>query len=286
MATDKSKVELERESIKVDSTNNEPEKEVDAEKEEEVEADEEEKEKEKEEDNEDVDKEEDGEKDPEEKHELTAAEKEVEKLKNTIERLKKRVGKTVGEKEEIKKQLADAKIALEKKKEDGEEVLDEDTVNKRAEELANVKATERQFIADCNKLADAATKIDKDFPQKVKVVGEEISPIPSQMVGILTDLDNDNGGAVLAHLVENVDEYEDIIKLPLTKMTSKLLKLSDKLAEEAKPKPRPISKVPAPNETVNGNRSSPQVLTDKMPMDEWVRLRNQQAEERRKAKYR
>lgn len=207
--------------------------------------------------------------------------KSVEKLEKTIARLQKRIDKKSGSEKQLQKQLDDLKAQLEAKQAAGETVLTEEDVNTRAERLAAERLAEREFTRACNKLAEAATKIDKEFDTKVKDMGEEIGPIPSVMIGILEDLDN--GGAVLAHLVNNVDDAEELYALPLPKMSLRLAKLSEKLA--AKPK-REISKVPAPNEPVTHGRVQPAFdpRNTKMDTKEWIEKRNQQVAERRKAR--
>lgn len=252
-------------------------------KDDEKEIEQEEKEEEIEKDNDDEkddEKEEEGEKELETKDEK---DKTIAKLEKTIERLQRRVGKTTGEKGEIAKELNAAKASLEAKLAEGEGLTEEE-VERRAEDRANQLVAQKEFVKAVNKLADDATKIDKNFPTKIKLLAEEVSPIPSHMVAILEDLDN--GAAILNHLSDNVDEYETIHILSPAKMATALSKIGNKLEQEKKPKPKQISKVPEPPETIKGGNSSPNILTGKESMDEFVRIRNQQTEERRKARLR
>ena len=205
--------------------------------------------------------------------------KSVEKLEKTIARLQKRLDKETGNKKDLQKELNAAKLSLEAKQAEGETTFTEEEVQTRAERLAAEKLLQKEFTNACNKLAAEATKIDKKFDDKVKAMGEDIGPIPSQMIGILEDLDN--GGAILAHLVNNVDEAEEIYGLSLAKMSLRLSKLSEKLL--TKPK-KDISKVPAPNEPVSPSSKTSTVLRDNEPMEDWVKKRNAQVEERRRAK--
>src|SRR6185369_3480306 len=100
----------------------------------------------------------------------------------------------------------------------------------------------RQFDKDCEIVQKAALKTDKDFNTKIhQVVAETETPIPGVMIGMLTDLDHENGGEVLAHLANDVDLYEEITNLPPGKMQLKLIRISDKLkaaADEAKKAPK------------------------------------------------
>jgi hypothetical protein len=209
----------------------------------------------------------------EEKEEAEEVEaKSVEKLERTIARLQKRLDKETGNKKDLQKELNAAKLSL-------EATFTEADVQTRAEQIAAEKVLQKEFTNACNKLAAEATKIDKQFDKKVKVMGEDIGAIPSAMIGILEDLDN--GGAILAHLVNNVDEAEEIYSLSLAKMSLRLSKLSEKLL--TKPK-KDISKVPAPNEPVSPSSKTSTVLRDNEPMEDWVKKRNAQVEERRKAR--
>lgn len=208
------------------------------------------------------------------------AAKQVEKLQKTIERLQRRIDKKTGSEDTLRKELIAAKKALEAKKEEGELALTEDEVNARAKKIAQDEMTAREFTRACNKLLDAAIEVDKKFEIKIKALAEDIGEIPSQMIGILDDLNN--GGAVLAHLANNEDEAEKIWQLPLAKMTLQLVKISDKL-EKDKVKEKKISKVPPPNEPVGGRAatSSFDPTNTKMSDKEWIEHRNKQVAERK-----
>lgn len=278
----KSAAELEREKINVtgmpkEEDENKEEKELDATKDDDENKDENEENK-------------DNETNEEDKENLEAStddKKELEKLKKTIERLQKRIGRTVGERDTIKKELVDAKAALESKLAEGEQPLTEEEVNRRANELAKQTVTEREFEAAKTRIAKGAIKADKDFMTKINELAEDIAPIPGAMIGILDDLENENGGAVLAYLANNPDEFEEIHTLPMVKMARRIDKISEKLIEEAKTKPKKISKVPPPTESIGGNAgnsNNSMILTGKESMDEFVRKRNAQVEARRKAR--
>lgn len=216
------------------------------------------------------------------------------------ERMQKRINRvtaehelTKAENEELKKQLAAKKV----------EGLTEEEVNARAKKLADDMVRERetvnaqkQFEKDCDKLAEEALKIDKKFNAKINEMAQEVAAIPSIMIGILADLDNENGGAVLNYLSDNVDEYEDIHTLSEGRMTAKLIRLSDKIKAdtekaiaEAKAKAKKEkSNVPAPITPVNEGRDvrTANALPNEPTknIDDWVRVRNQQEADRRKAR--
>ena len=105
------------------------------------------------------------------------------------------------------------------------------------------------------------------------------------MIGILDDLDN--GGAILASLADDVDEYERIIGLSPAKAAVELTKLSVKISTKLAPKP--VSKVPKPIEPIGGGNSSTNndmTITDKdtKNMNDFIRKRNIQIAERAKLK--
>lgn len=289
MANEKTKSELaeeDRNKIEVTSTNDKEE----VEKEENAETDE--NDKSGEEDNSETDKE--VEKEGEETEEIEEEKKEekspeILKLEKTIERLKGRVSKTSAERDANKTALAEAKAALEAKKVEGDLVLDEAEVERRSEIKANDKAAFAAMQRDADKLLADGVKEDKDFQVKVDAMAEDIGKIPGALVAALAE--SDNGGAVLNYLTDNIEEAQELYDLAakgsFVRLGLKISKLSDKIEKEKKPKPKEISKVPNPGKPVSGNQSkSPNVLTGKENMDEFIRIRNAQSEERRKAKMR
>lgn len=285
--TAKSPAELQREQIKMTGSTSD-----DKDKEETEKEDDKEVEKEETEETEEGEEPEEGDEEEGEKEEVKASEedtkKELEKLRKTVDRLQKRVGKTAGERDTIKKELREAKASLEAKLNDGEQPLTEAEVERRATEKANQTVTQREFDAAQTRLAKAAIKVDKDFMTKITEMAEEIAPIPGAMIGMLDDLEHENGGAVLAYLANNPDDFEEIHTLNLVKMARRLDKISEKLFEEAKPKKKAISKVPAPNEPVGANagNNNSMILTGKESMQEFVRKRQMMVEARRKEKMR
>ena len=197
-------------------------------------------------------------------------------------RIQKRIDKEVAKRKVLEDEVTELKKLLAAKEGDGEKLTKED-VEKEAKRIAIELNNERQFTEDCNRLADAAKKLDKEFDSKMKSLAEDVAPIPGYMIGILADLDN--GGAVLRHFTDNADIYEDIIALPPMKMGVAVTKLASKLEAEIKPKPKAVSKVPAPNEPVGGKGgSNSMVITeaDTKDMQTFVKKRQMQLEERKR----
>lgn len=268
-----------RDAIKVDSFSNKDKENNEDEEEEEPEGEEEDDE-EDEEENETED----------EKKERLAKEKEDRKnarIQKRIDRLTAENGNKDAEIERLRKQLEEKPV----------EGLTEEEVERRAaikaEELAKQKEIEsdqRRFNKDSNKLFNDAVKVDKEFKTKIDEVAEDAGLIPAQMVVVLADLDNENGGEVLAHLANDPDEYEVIINLSPAKMSQRIIRLSDKLKSEKKsatPR-RERSNAPPPIEPVDdGHRNRGNILP-KDPtknMEEYVRIRNIQARKFREDKY-
>jgi hypothetical protein len=296
----KSAAQLQREAIAATMKVAEPEDEVkEEEKEEEKEGDEKEEGDNEDKDGDKEDDDEDDKKPPENETEeqktaRLAQEREQAKEDRKQARIQKRIDKLVAERdltrtenENLKKQLAAKAV----------EGLTEEEVNARAKKIAedivnerNTENTKKQFEKDCELLQKEALKVNKKFNDQVTEMAQEVSPIPAIMIGILVDLDNENGGAVLNYLANNVDEYEDIYSLSEGRMTAKLIRLSDKIKEEevkAKAgKKKEHSNVPPPVTPVNEGRDvrTANVLPNNPTknMDDFVRIRNMQVEENRK----
>lgn len=214
--------------------------------------------------------------------EKTAEELEAEKLasKSTAEkaRIQKRIDKEVAKRKTLETENAELKAQL-AAKETGEGKFTEEDVEKQAEALANQTMADRDFANACSRLEKAASKLDKNFTVNIKQLGEEVGPIPGAMIGVLDDLDN--GGQVLQHFTTDPDEYERLIGLTPLKMASEVTKLAEKLA---KPKAKEVSRVPPPNEPLGGNARNDTPLSDKDPMDVWIKKRTKQVAERAAAK--
>ena len=280
----KSAAQLEREKIKVTTNPSKEEKEIEDGK---SEAEVPENNEEQEEGQEEGDEEENEEgKEENQEQELTPEQKQIKALERKLERLQKRVGKTAGERDQIKKELKEAKTALDAKLAEGTQPLTEEEVNRRARELANQELTAKEFNDAQERLIRDATKIDKNFMSKINDLAADIAPLPGFFIGSLDDLDN--GGEVLNYLSDNPDEYEDLLAINKpTKIIKGLVDISNKLIEAKKPKPKKISDAPPPPKPLKGSNKSP----DQLPpdptknMEEYIRVRNQQEAEKRKARF-
>lgn len=219
----------------------------------------------------------------EDEEEVEEKEDDPEKLKKTIERLKRRIGTKTNSEKELAKELADAKSKLAKLEEEGTNTLTEEDVETRAEEKARIKREQEKFDETCNKLAEEAEKIDKNFQNKVTELGEDYGKIPPVMIDVLGDINN--GGAVLNYLCDNPDEYEKVRTLKPGRMAVKL----NEIAEIIKPKKtnKEISKVPPPVKPVKPSAQSESgsiTITGKEDMAEFVRKRKMMEERKRQAR--
>lgn len=244
-----------------------------------------------EEDEEDEKDDEEGEVDPpaeetdEQKVEREAKEKLEAKATRKQDRMQRRIDKAVAEKRIAEEALAAFKNANPDSK------LTEAEIEEKAEAKAAKKLADKEladitarFEADCSKLQKEALKADKDFSDKIEDIADDIGPIPSFMIGVLSDLDN--GGEVLAHIANDDELAEEIWGLKPAKMTRKIVELSNKLADAKKPLKKQISKVPDPGTPVKANRVVSNTITeaDAKNMDTYVAKRQRQMMEARKAK--
>jgi len=211
----------------------------------------------------------------EEEIEDLEGEKEEAKTEKDKARIQKRIDKLTAKNKTLADENAILRAQLAAKPDDEKALTQEDI--KAAKEQAKIEV---KFEEQVNRIADEAKKLDKDFQKKINDLSIEMgSLIPPTMIRILDELPN-HGADVLLYLTkdENQDEAEIIWALPPERMALKLSKISDKI----KPK-KQISKVPAPNEALKGRGTTPDVLNPKN-MDEFVRIRAQQAEAFRKRK--
>lgn len=234
---------------------------------------------------------------PVEKKEETAEEKEIRekaeretaKANRKDQRVQKRIDTAVAAQKIAEAEVIRLKEQLAAKAASGEALTEAD-VQARADAIANEKFTAREvaraqteFEARCDKLNDAAIVLNKDFPRNVNLMAEELGPIPSTVINSISELEN--GAEVLNFMAIDVDEAEKIYDLrdKPVRLGMLLARISDKLIEEKKVKPKAISKVPNPKEPVNGTRTSTNIITGKETTEEYIRKRQLQMKEKREA---
>lgn len=132
---------------------------------------------------------------------------------------------------------------------------------------------EQTFNDQCNKVYAAGKAEFPDFDQAVANL---------QMVGVNRDFlelatTSDAAAKLLNHLGNDLDEAARIAKLPPVQMARELTRLEFKLAT---PTAKPVSKAPAPIKPIGAAGASDVGLRDDLPMDEWLRRREQQRKQR------
>jgi hypothetical protein len=201
-------------------------------------------------------------------------------------RIQKRIDKEVAKRKALEDENAELKRKLEAKEAEGEVTYTKADVESEAKKIAAETLAQREFVDTCNKLAEDASKLDKNFDEKIKVLGSDVGPIPSGMIGILGDMDN--GGAVLKFLTDDLDEYERIRGMSAGKMALELSKIGRKIEKETedakKPKIKEISKVPDPAEKLGGKGGQTNTVLNPKDMQDFVAKRNAQVEARRQAR--
>jgi hypothetical protein len=199
------------------------------------------------------------------------------------DKFQKRIDREVGKRKALEDEIKElkAKLAAEP---DKANALTEEEVNKRAKQIAQQELTIKEFNDASDRLFNSAVKVDKDFQKKINLLADDIGAIPGHLVGILDDLDN--GGDVLVHFTLNPDDAEEIYQLSPARAAVRLAKLAAKIEADKKPAPKAISKVPDPTEPIKGGSKSPDQLPKEPTknMAEFIRIRNKQAEDRRRAK--
>lgn len=224
----------------------------------------------------------------EQKKEREDKEKEVAKAQRKQDRTQRRIDRLVSEKKAAEAEVTRLKQQLEA---NPDQKLTAEEIEAKAEAIAEKKAKDKElkdlqarFEDDCAKLQKAANKVDKDFDNKIHELAEDIGPIPSFMIGVLSDMDN--GAEVLAHIANDDELAEDIWAMKPTKMTKALVEISAKLTEAKKPPRKQISKVPDPGSQIKPGRVVSNMITeaDTKNMDNYVAKRQAQLAERKKAR--
>jgi hypothetical protein len=138
----------------------------------------------------------------------------------------------------------------------------------KAARQSQISAQEREAARQQELIEKGEEKYD-DFEEVIKADRNEYS-----RAAYLAMLESDISADLLYHLASNPEEGKRIAALPAFAQAKEIGKLEDKLL--AKPK-KQISKAPEPiNPVTSGKASNDTVLSDDLPLDEWVRRRNKQ----------
>lgn len=138
----------------------------------------------------------------------------------------------------------------------------------RAQRESQKSAQEREAARQAELIENGESKFD-DFEDVIKADRNEYS-----RAAYLSMLESDIGAELLYHLATNPEEGKRIAALPAFAQAKEIGKLEDKLL--AKPAKKQ-SNAPEPIKPVtSGKASNDTVLSDDLPLDEWVRRRNKQ----------
>jgi hypothetical protein len=223
----------------------------------------------------------DGAKEDDSKDDIKDEDKEELKLQKKLERAEKKIAREETRRREAEKREKELLKRLEAKP---DKALTEEDVETRATAKAERDMRIKEFNSTVEKLVEGAQKHlklnNKQMDTLIEAAQDDIGePVPAEIVEALGDIDN--GHLVLAHLLKNTDDAEDIYKLKNRhiKLGLELAKLSTKLST---PKQKPVSKVPDPPEPLGGKSAggdrlailaSKKTLTSS-EMDEYVQARN------------
>lgn len=191
----------------------------------------------------------------------------------------KRIGEVTREKYEAKREAEEARQQAEHFRQQLErlqsgETYEEQPVDVKA--LARQEATkmleEKRFNDACNKTYQQGKSEFENFDESVKNL---------QMVGVPRDFlalvsESEVGAKLIDHLGGNLEKADEIAKLPPLQMARALTKLEFELSQ---PKPKPVSKAPAPIKPVGGNASD-SGLRDDLPIEEWMRRERERMSKR------
>lgn len=269
-AAEAARTQKERDSIKVESIKieDEPKEEDNEQKEEDGKEEAEENDSEEEGAEADVDNNKvDEEKEEEDKEALRAKRKQ--------ERIDRKLDK---QREELKakdKRIKELEDKLTADPEKGNRLTEEDVEAKSQQKAKEIRAKEK-FDETADKLADGAQKhlklTNKKFDSLIDTFREDVGEFPPIMIIALGKIKN--GAETLAHLLQNHDDAEDIIKL--AKDPVELALELNELATRIKPKQKAVSQVPDPVEPLGGkSKTLNNDINQKGLSDaEWVARRN------------
>lgn len=162
--------------------------------------------------------------------------------------------------------------------------LTEDEIDRRAQEKANNIARVNEFNKECNKIFQNGKDVYKDsWDQSLKnlaMVGAIGQNAPLDFLQTAIELKEPH--KVLEHLGKNFEEAERIIKLPPQRMAIELARIESQL--HAPQSPIVISNAPTPLIPVNGAATPPamDISDPNLPMEQYLNLRAQQQEQKKK----
>jgi hypothetical protein len=180
----------------------------------------------------------------------------------------KRIARLTYEREEAKREVARLKAA----QVTATPATFDDQVNKTAAEML----AQQKFTEECNATFQKGIGEFPDFADSVETLQNIGMGQNNDFLDAVNDLPN--GAAVLQHLAGNLEDAQAILKMKPGKMAVKLAGLSGELA---KPNVKPLSKAPAPPESIGGRATPVSKNPENMPMGEFVKWFEEQRTNRR-----
>lgn len=175
----------------------------------------------------------------------------------------KRIARLTYEREEARRELARLKAAP--------QTASAPTFDDQVKQTAAELRAQEKFAEECNATFAKGVSEFPDFADSVETLQNIGMGQNNDFLDAVNDLPN--GAAILQHLAGNLEEAQSILKMKPGKMAVKLASLSGELA---KPNVKPISKAPAPPESIGGKATPTSKNPDDMPMAEFTKWFNEQ----------
>lgn len=156
----------------------------------------------------------------------------------------------------------------------------EEEVLARAQEIARVQSLNQRLE---NLYEEGAKKHGDSWQKQVTQAGQAFGKDLGQRIDFFEALSKlPNGVDVYHSLTADLDHMSDVLSMNPLDLGMELASMSTKLA--SKPKAPAVSKAPAPIEPIDGQGSGSSDDLTKMPMEDYVKARERQREERFKAR--
>lgn len=145
-------------------------------------------------------------------------------------------------------------------------------LDRRARDYAAQMSKANEFNKACEQVKEMGLKEfgQTDFPEAVTSVMEVAGSLERFNVMVEAMIDAGDAHKLLKHLGDNVDILEGIASLPPHRMGAKLAQISAKLNT---PKPKALSKAPAPIKPVSGGATTSETRMDELDMEAYAKAR-------------
>lgn len=179
------------------------------------------------------------------------------------------------EREQLRQQLAERQPAQKQ----AEPVQENPAEPRRVDErevltIAERIASQREFDAKYNSVADAGKSAFKDFPDALNALIEEAGPLvtkdgPTALGELILEADAPH--KLIEYLGKRPELAATLDGLRPAQLARKLVAIEEQMT--AKPK---TSNAPKPLEPTKGAAAAGNELSDDLPLDEWLKRRNKQ----------